>query len=151
MRGRIEERAKDVRACELELLPKGMLQPALPFGNRCEHQQDSAVGKIGAGDDILDPVENDRSGGGKQNFVLIGEQPTRGKCTAARQAAEGIRQPGRQAAKARTWPLLAAMNNSRSLRGSARTGAALGSITARRSFERTVFADPCSPAMAKTG
>src|SRR5262249_20269976 len=36
------------------------------------------------------------------------------------------------------------MNNSRSSR---RTGATLGSITARKSFERTVFADPCSPAM----
>jgi hypothetical protein len=30
----------------------------------------SAVGKIEAGDDILDP---DRSGSGKQNFVLIGD------------------------------------------------------------------------------
>ena len=50
------------------------------------------------------------------------------------------------------WPLLAAMNNSRSSRGRARTDATLGSISARRSFERTVFADPpCSPAMAKTG
>ena len=51
----------------------------------------------------------------------------------------------------RTWPLLAAMNNSRSSRGSARAGATLGSISARRSFERMVFADPCSPEMAKTG
>ena len=53
--------------------------------------------------------------------------------------------------KARTWPLPAAMNNSRSSRGSARTGATLGSISARRSFDRTVFADPCSPATARTG
>jgi hypothetical protein len=37
----------------------------LPFGSRCKHQQDSAVGKIGAGDDILDPIENDGSGGRK--------------------------------------------------------------------------------------
>ena len=44
MRGRIEERAKDVRARELELLPKRVLRPALPFGNRCERQQDSSVG-----------------------------------------------------------------------------------------------------------
>jgi len=29
--------------------------------------------------------------------------------------------------------------------------ATLGSISARRSFERMVFADPCSPAMGKTG
>jgi hypothetical protein len=72
MRGRIEERAKDVRAGEPELPPKRMLRPALPFGNRREHQQDSAVGKIGAGDDILDPIENDGAGGDKQNFVLIG-------------------------------------------------------------------------------
>src|SRR5215831_20833364 len=99
MRGSIEECAKDARACELELLPKRMLRPALPFGNRCEHQQDSAVGKIGAGDDILDPVENDGAGDGKKNFVMISEQPTCGKGTAARQAAEGIRQPGRQAAE----------------------------------------------------
>jgi len=39
----------------------------------------------------------DGSGGGKQNFVLIGEQPTGRKSTAARQTAEGVRQPGRQA------------------------------------------------------
>ena len=99
MRGRIEDRAKDVRSCELELSPQRMLRPALPFGNRSERQQDSAVGKIGAGNDILDPVENDRSGGRKQNFVLIGEQPTCGEGTAAGQPAEGIRQPGRQAAE----------------------------------------------------
>src|SRR5215471_17703805 len=99
MRGRIEDRAKDVRSCELELSPQRMLRPALPFGNRSERQQDSAVGKIGAGDDIFDSVENDRSGGRKQNFVLIGEQPAGRKGTAARQSAEGIRQPGRQAAE----------------------------------------------------
>ena len=38
-----------------------------------------------------------------------------------------------------------------SSRGRARTGATLGSINARKSFERTVFADPSSPAMARTG
>jgi hypothetical protein len=90
MRCRIEECTKDVRAGVLKLLPKRMLRPALLFGNRCEHKQDSAVGKIGAGDDILDPVDNDGSGGRKQNFVLIGEQPTCRKGTAARQAAEGM-------------------------------------------------------------
>ena len=40
--------------------------------------------------------------------------------------------------KARTWPLLAAMNRFRLSRGTA-------------TFERTVFADPYSPAMATTG
>jgi hypothetical protein len=52
-----------VRPGELELLPKLMLRPTLPFSNRCENQQDSAIGKIGVGDDIFDPVENDGSGG----------------------------------------------------------------------------------------
>ena len=99
MRGRIEERAKNARSGELELPPKRSLRPALPFGNRCEHQQDSAVRKIGTSNDLLDPVENDGSGGGKQNFVLIGEQPTGRKSTAAGQTAEGVRQPGRQAAE----------------------------------------------------
>src|SRR6478736_9040525 len=99
MRGRIEERAKNVRSGELELPPKRSLRPALPFGNRSEHQQDSAVRKIGTGDDLLDPVENDGSGGGKQNFVLIGEQPTGRKGTSAGQTAEGVREPGRQAAE----------------------------------------------------
>src|SRR6516165_8907393 len=93
MRGRIEERAKNVRSCELELPPKRSLWPALPVGNRCEHQQDSAVRKIGTSNDILDPVENDGSGGGKQNFVLIGEQPTGRKSTATRQTAEGHSAP----------------------------------------------------------
>src|SRR6516162_11854678 len=97
MRGRVEERAKDVRAGELELPPKRILRPSLPLGNRCKHQQDSAVGKVGAADDILDAIENDRPGGGKKNFVLIGEQPTCREGTATRQPAEGIRQPGRQA------------------------------------------------------
>jgi hypothetical protein len=55
----------------------------LSFGNRCEHQEDSAVCKIGASNDLLDPVENDGSGGGKQNFFLIGEQPTGRKSAAA--------------------------------------------------------------------
>jgi len=41
------------------------------------------------------PLKNDGAGGGKKNFILIGEQPTWGKGTAARQAAEGIGQPGR--------------------------------------------------------
>src|SRR6516164_3434925 len=87
MRGRIEERAKNVRSCELELPPKRSLWPALP------------VGKIRTSNDLLDPVENDGSGGGKQNFLLIGEQPTGRKSTAAGQTAEGVRQPGRQAAE----------------------------------------------------
>src|SRR6478752_5806776 len=99
MRGRVEERAKNARSGELELPPKRMLRPALMFGNRCEHQQDSAVRKIGTSNDLLDPVENDGSGGGKQNFVLIGEQPTGRKSTTAGQTAEGVRQPGRQAAE----------------------------------------------------
>ena len=97
MRGRIEERAKDVRSCEVELSQQRMLQPAFPFGNRCKRQQDSAVGKIGAGDDILDPIDDDRSRGRKENFILIGEQPTGRKGTPAGQPAEGIGQPGRQA------------------------------------------------------
>src|SRR5262249_53088666 len=84
MHSRIEERAKDVRSSELERPPKRSLRLALSFGNRCEHQQDSAVGKIGTSNDLLDAVENDGSGSGKQNFVLIGEQPTRRKSTAAR-------------------------------------------------------------------
>src|SRR6516225_11295535 len=99
MRGRIEERAKNARSCELELPPERSLRPALLFGNGCEHQQDSTVRKIGTSNDLLDPVENDGSGGRKQNFVLIGEQPTGRKSTAAGQAAEGVRQPGRQAAE----------------------------------------------------
>ena len=126
MRGRIEERAKNVRSGELELPPKRSLRPALPFGNRCEHQQDSAVRKIGTSNDLLDPVENDGSGGGKQNFVLIGEQPTGRKAPPlVRRQRVSDSQGGRplRLSKARTWPLLAAMNNSRSSRGSARTGA----------------------------
>src|ERR1700745_534951 len=99
MRGRIEQRAKNARPGELELVPERSLRPALPFGNRCEHQQDSAVRKIGTSNDLLDPVENDGSGGGKQNFVLIGEQPTSREGTPARQTAEGVRKPRRQAAE----------------------------------------------------
>src|SRR6476469_9092213 len=99
MRGRIEERAKNARSCELELPPKRSLRPALPFGNRCEHQQNSAIRKIGTSNDLLDPVEYDGSCAGKQDFVLIGEQATGRKSTAARQTAEGVRQPGRQAAE----------------------------------------------------
>ena len=49
MRGRIEQCAKDVRAGQLKLPPKHMLGPALPWGNRCEHQQDSAVGETQPG------------------------------------------------------------------------------------------------------
>src|SRR5947209_14865029 len=99
MGGRIKERAENARSCELELPPERSLRPALPFGNRCERQQDGAVRKIRTSNDLLDPVENDGSGGGKQDFVLIGEQPTGRKSTAARQAAEGVRQPERQAAE----------------------------------------------------
>jgi hypothetical protein len=44
-------------------------------------------------------AERDVTGGGKQDFVLISEQPTGRKSTAARQTAEGVRQPGRQAAE----------------------------------------------------
>jgi hypothetical protein len=56
--GRIKERAKDVRT----IPPKHMFRSASPFGDRCERQQDSAIGEIGAGDNVLDPVENDGSG-----------------------------------------------------------------------------------------
>src|SRR5262249_56049930 len=66
MPGRIEERAKDVRSLEPELSPKRILRPASPFGNRCEHQRDSTVSKVGAGDDILDPIENDGAAAGSR-------------------------------------------------------------------------------------
>ena len=42
-------------------------------------------------------------------------------------------------------------HESRSSRESARTGAALGSINAFSSLERTVFAEPCSPEIADSG
>ena len=38
----IEQRAEDIRAGELELPPKRMLRPALPFGYRCEEVGDFA-------------------------------------------------------------------------------------------------------------
>ena len=53
--------------------------------------------------------------------------------------------------KASTWPLLAAMNRSRSSRGKARKGAVLGSSSARRIAEKVDFADPCSPDSTITG
>jgi hypothetical protein len=53
--------------------------------------------------------------------------------------------------KASTWPLLAAMNRSRSSRGSARNGAVFGSISARRIAEKVDFAEPCSPESTITG
>ena len=37
LRGRIEERAKNVRSGELEVPPKRSFRPALRFGNWCEH------------------------------------------------------------------------------------------------------------------
>src|SRR5215470_15817389 len=43
---------------------------------------------------------------------------------------------------ASTWPLLAAMKRSRYSRGKVRTGATLGSTSARSIFESTVLADP---------
>ena len=138
MRGRIEEGTKDVRSCQLEFPPKRVLRPTLMLGNRRKHQQDGAVGKIGRVMISSMPLRM-TPGGRKQNFVLIGEQPTCRKGTSARKTAEGIRQQGDRPlrlSKARTWPLLAAMNNSRSSRGRARTGATLGSIIDRRIFER---------------
>src|SRR5262249_52181753 len=59
-----------------------------------EHQQDSPVDEVGAADDILDPVEDDGSGDRKEDFTLIGEQPTGREGTAARQPAEDVRYPG---------------------------------------------------------
>ena len=47
--------------------------------------------------------------------------------------------------KASRWPLLAAMNRSRSSRGRARNGAVLGSSNALRIAEKVDFAEPCSP------
>jgi len=45
-------------------------------------------------------------------------------------------------------PLLAAIISSPSSRGSALTGATLGSTSALRSFDRTVFVEPCLPDIA---
>ena len=53
--------------------------------------------------------------------------------------------------KASTWPLLAAMNRSRSSRGSARSGAVFGSSSARKIAEKVDFAEPCSPDSTITG
>ena len=53
--------------------------------------------------------------------------------------------------KARTWPLLAAMNRSRSSRGKARSGAVFGSSSARRIAVKVDLAEPCSPDSTITG
>jgi len=53
--------------------------------------------------------------------------------------------------KTSTWPLLAAINRSRFSRGSARSGAVIGSTSARRIVENVDLADPCSPESTSTG
>jgi hypothetical protein len=68
----IEERAKDVRPCAFELPPKRVTLAGAAVRQSVRASAHSAVGKIGVGDNILDPIENDGAGGGKQNFVLIG-------------------------------------------------------------------------------
>jgi hypothetical protein len=49
------------------------------------------------------------------------------------------------------WPLLAAIENSRCSRESARTDAVLGSIKALSNFDSAVLAEPCSPDTASNG
>ena len=52
-----------------------------------------AVGEIGAGDDILDAVENDRAGGLEQHLVLVGVELAHREAAAARQPAERVGEP----------------------------------------------------------
>jgi hypothetical protein len=77
--------------------------------------------------DILDPVQDYRPDGIKQNLVLVGVKLAHREAAAGRQSVSDIHAGKPDTlSKASTWPLLAPMNKSRSSRGNARKGATLG-------------------------
>ena len=59
-------------------------------------QKERPVGEIGAGDDILDAVENDRAGSVEQHLVLVGVELADREAAAARQPAKRVGEPRRQ-------------------------------------------------------
>jgi hypothetical protein len=65
---RIKQGSQEAGAGKLELPPKLVLRPALRFRYGRKGQKESPVGKIGTSDDVLNPVENNRSDDRKTEF-----------------------------------------------------------------------------------
>src|SRR5262249_42757757 len=105
-------------------------------------------------DHLLNAIQEDRARRFKQHLLVVAIEPPYGEPAAACQPAQrvGESQMGKlERLSNASKPLLAAIISSRSSRKSERTGAALGSIRALSSLERTVLAEPCSPDIAKSG
>ena len=65
--------------------------------DRLQGQEYGAIGQIGPGHDILDPVQDHRAGGVEQHFVLVGVELAHREAAACGETAERVGYPGRQA------------------------------------------------------
>jgi hypothetical protein len=149
----VKQRAQDAGSRDFELAPKLGLGAPLLLTNWSQRQKNAAIGQIRSADDILDAIHQQRARRLKQHlFIVRVELPHRETAT-AREPTERIREPGGQAGEVIECEHIAvvAIISSRSSRGSARTGATLGSIRALSIFDRTVLAEPCSPDIANNG
>ena len=97
------------------------------------------VPRIRPADDVLDAVHQQRARRLEEHLIIVGIEPAHCETAAACQPAERIREPAAQAGEAIEYEQIAVVGGStRSSRGSARTGAALGSIKALSIFDRTI-------------
>jgi hypothetical protein len=85
-----------------------------------QRQHDCSIGKIGSCDHILDAIEEHRPRRFKQHFGVVSVELAHREAAAAREPAEPVREPGRQARDVveseRIEKLFAAIMSSRSSR-----------------------------------
>ena len=81
----------------IERAPKFRLGAATVLGDRLERKKEAPVREIGAFHDVLDAIQDDRSRGIEQHFVLIGVKLARREAATGRESAERVGDPRWQA------------------------------------------------------
>jgi hypothetical protein len=151
---RIEEDTQNTRLRDFELAPKLAPRTSLRLANGRQGQKNRPVGQIRPADHLLDAVQQDGARRFKQDLLIVSVELPGGEAAAGREPAKGVREPvgqAREVVERKEIAVIAAIISSRSWRDNERTGAALGSISALSSLERTDFTEPCSPDIARRG
>ena len=92
----VKQRAQNSRSATLEVRPQFGHRAPLCLADRRQRQDDCPIGEIGPCDHILDAIEEIGRAASK-HFGVVSVELAHREAAAAREPAESVREPGRQA------------------------------------------------------
>ena len=123
-------------------------------GDGWQDQEKGAIGEVGPTNDVLDAIEKNRPRGLKQHLVCVGVELAQPKARAGGEPAKRIGQrmgQTRQIVEGKHMRIVRCNHEVAFLARERPHRCHVGIDQVLSSFERTVLADPCSPAIASTG